>query len=129
MATKRNLSVPDIPGRPKAPRDLPRPGAALWRSIVAAYPVEHFTGANLALLEALCHSHSLIRELDKLIAKTDLLSEGRPHPAIAMRQAERKSFMSLATKLRLPISATMRSEAAAARPDAKNARRKPWEAA
>lgn len=127
--SKRNLSIPAIPGRPKAPRDLPRPGAALWRSIVATYPVEHFTGANLALLEALCHSHSLIRDLDKRIAKAGPFHEGKPNPAIAMRQAERKSFMSLATKLRLPISATMRAEAAAARPDAKNALRKPWEAA
>jgi phage terminase small subunit len=128
MATKK-LTIADIPGRPKAPRELPRPGAELWRSIVAAYPVEHFTGANLALLESLCQSHCLIRELDKAIAKEDLFCEGRPHPAIAMRQNERKSFMSLATKLRLPISATMRAEAAAARPDAKNALRKPWEAA
>ena len=126
---KRNLTIPDIPGRPKAPRELPAAGARLWRSVVAAYPVEHFTGANLALLESLCQSHCLIRELDKAITKSDLFCDGRPNPAIAMRQAERKSFMSLATKLRLPISATMRAETAGARPDSKNALRKPWEAA
>jgi hypothetical protein len=109
------------------PSDLPAEGRRLWLSVTEQYPADHFQGANGALLENLCRAHALIRECDNLIAEQGAFCEGSPNPALAVRAAERRSFMALSTKLRLSISAIMRADDAGARPDAKHALRKPWE--
>ena len=117
-----------LPARPEPPGTLPAAGKALWRSIVAAFPVHHFDAANRELLSALCVSVALVRECDKRSAVAPFGEDGRPNPAITVRAEELKALMSLAAKLRLPISSTMRSETKAARSDPKHALPKPWEA-
>ena len=123
-------STPSVlPARPAPPGSLPAAGKALWRDIVAAFPVRHFDAANRELLSALCVSAALIQECDKRIAVSPFGEDGRPNPAIKVRAEELKALMSLAAKLRLPISSTMRSETKAARSDPKHALAKPWESA
>lgn len=117
----------DRGGKPAAPKDVPAEGRRLWAAIVAQYPPDYFAGANAALLESLCRSHALIRECDVLVAEQGAFVEGAAHPALAVRAAERRSFMALATKLRLSISATLGPKADAARPDQRHALPKPWE--
>jgi phage terminase small subunit len=115
------------PGKPQPPRTLKPEGRALWIEITALYPADHFAGANLALLSSLCRAHQVIDECDHLVDRNGIFTEGRANPALAVREIERRSFISIAMKLRLPISSTMRSDTADARPDPKHSLRKPWE--
>jgi phage terminase small subunit len=115
------------PPAPAAPNVLPATGRALWRDIVALFPVDHFDAANRELLTEFCLSVALVRECDQRIAVQPFGDDGRPNPAIKVRAEELKAVMNLAAKLRLPISSTMRSETKAARSDPKHALKKPWE--
>jgi phage terminase small subunit len=120
-------SVTSLPSRPVAPDVLPARGKALWRDIVASFPPAHFDAANRELLTELCLSLALVRECDARISKQPFSDDGKPNPAIKVRAEELKAVMSLAGKLRLPISSTLRSETKAAKSDPKHALRKPWE--
>ena len=112
---------------PKPPSTLNRPAATAWRNIVREYPPAHFSAANLMLLEQLCQTLAHIRECDAAIKKHGLLLGDKANPAVAMRNLALSHFRSTATKLRLPISSTMRAEAAGAKSDPKHAEPKPWE--
>ena len=128
---KRSLtSTPTtLPRRPAPPADLPEAACAVWRSIVSGYPTPHFTGANLVLLETFCRARAFVSECDKHVAEHGLLIDGKRNPVVGMRATGWAEMRACATKLRLALSSTMRSEKAAARPDEANALRKPWERA
>ena len=128
MRKKPSLTPAVLPQRPKPPRGLPGHAAALWGSIVGDFPATHFRGANLALLETLCRCWARVQECDAAIAADGLFPDGRAHAAIKVQAQAWAEMRSCGTKLRLNINSTMRSEAAAARPNPKHALRKPWEA-
>jgi P27 family predicted phage terminase small subunit len=126
MKRRIELTATPIPRRPDPPKGISPASRALWRAIVRDYPVGHFTAANRVLLEQFCRAQDLADDCDKVIATEGLFVEGKTHPAIAVRALAWAETRQCATKLRLSISATVRAESAAARPDPTAAMRKPW---
>ena len=121
-----------IPRRPEPPSGLPEASCTLWNAIVSEYPVKHFRGANLLLLEQLCRAAAFVKECDEHIRKHGLLIQSgeasKANPAIQARASAWAEVRACCTKLRLSISGTLRAESAKARPSEKHAMRKPWEA-
>jgi phage terminase small subunit len=124
MTRKPTLTPTAIRQRPAPPKGYPFPG--FWRSIVIDFAPDHFRGANLALLENLCAAYAMARQCDALIEANGLLVDGKANAAIAIRKDAWLEMRLCSTKLRLTISSTMRSDAAAARPDPKHSLKKPW---
>ncbi len=116
-----------LPQRPQPPRGLPKDASAHWRQIVALYPVDHFQGANLGLLEQLCRARAFVAQCDRGIARRGLLLKGKLNPLIQARASGWAEVRACCTKLRLAISSTTRAEAAGARSDPKHQLRKPWQ--
>lgn len=127
MGNDHLSSVSLLPQRPEPPSGLPASAKALWRSIVREYAIDHFRGANLMLLEQLCKAHAFAQQCERLLKRRGIVVNGKPNPAVAMRNAAWAEVRACCTKLRVAISGTMRAEHAAARPDAKHSMRKPWE--
>lgn len=117
-----------LPQRPKPPAGLPAAARKVWQAVVKDYKPGHFqTAANLMLLEQFCRARALAVQCDRRIAKQGLLVRGKVNPFIAVRAHAWAEVRACATKLRLPISSTVRAEHATARPDETAGRRKPWE--
>jgi phage terminase small subunit len=127
---KHNLTgIPtSSPRRPEPPADIPAHAAAIWRAIVSEFPPQHFSGANLVLLETFCRARAFVIACDQHIAQNGLLIDGKRNPVVGMRATGWAEMRACATKLRLAISSTVRAESAKARPNDKHALTKPWEA-
>ena len=125
--TKRNTTRTAPRARPAPPAGFPKEAAALWQSVVADYPVKHFRGANLALLETFCRARAFVSECDAAIKEHGLLIEGKANPAVGMRAQAWAEMRHCATKLRLAISSTLRAESKAARASESERLAKPWE--
>lgn len=125
--SKLSLIPAKLPQRAAPPAGLPADAGAVWQSIVGEYPVGHFRGANLILLETFCRARAFVAECDKSIKRDGLLIDGKKNPVVGMRLGGWSEMRFCAEKLRLSISSTMRAEKASARPDANAQLRKPWE--
>lgn len=119
-------SIAQTPKRPEPPERLNTEAAALWRDITAQYPAGHFNAANLPLLEGFCRAVTTMRMADAILDREDLITpEGKPHPALAIRDQQGKLACQFATKLRIAISSAVRADSASVRPGPGGAR--PWE--
>jgi phage terminase small subunit len=99
--------------RPPAPAGLPAPAAALWTKICAGLPHDHWQGADLTLLEALCLADHQKRTCDALVAKNGpILPDGSVNPAQRMSVTLAGAMASLSGKLRLCKSSTTPAESA-----------------
>lgn len=128
MANDHLTTVTTLPVRPEPPAALPASAKALWRSITREFPADHFRGANLMLLEQLTKAHGFALQCERNIKRRGIIVDGKPNPAVQMRNASWAEIRACCTKLRISISGTMRAEHAGARSDPKHALRKPWEA-
>lgn len=128
MASDHLSSVATLPQRPEPPAGLPSSAKALWRSITREYAIDHFRGANLMLLEQLCKAYAFGQQCERAVKRRGIVINGKPNPAVAMRNAAWAEVRACCTKLRIAISGTMRAEHAGARSDPKHGMRKPWEA-
>lgn len=117
-----------LPTRAQPLRRLSKHSRDLWRSIASEYPAGHFAGANLPLLEAFVRSADEVLQYDTIVYAEGLFVDGAPHPAVSVRRATVLQMASLAVKLRLSISSTLRADAKDARRDPEQALRKPWAA-
>jgi phage terminase small subunit len=113
--------------RPPAPNSLPKPARELWDRIAADYAPDHFSAANLAILEQLCRASAFATECDRQIAKHGLVLDGKANPLIQPRGQAWCEVRHCATKLRLAISGTLRRDHKAARPDPTAKLEKPWD--
>lgn len=125
--TNMTSTPTQLPQRAAPPAWLPKEAKAYWLQIVACYPPDHFVGANLGLLEQLCRARAFVAQCDRGIARRGLLIKGKLNPLVRARASGWAEVRHCCTKLRLAISSTTRSDAAKARPDPRQALRKPWE--
>jgi hypothetical protein len=113
--------------RTAAPEGLPKSARSLWERIVSDYPADHFSHANLAILEQLVRASAFATECDRSIAREGLIVDGKANPLIQARGQAWAEVRHCATKLRLSISGTTRRDHKAARPDPNEHLEKPWE--
>lgn len=77
----------------------------VWKQIVAAFPVGHFTEKDRVLLEQFCEAAALHRSSTAILAKgryyTDVRGVKRRHPAADDQRQARCDCAMLATKLRI----------------------------
>ena len=119
-------TITKAPLRPEPPAHLSDEAAALWRGITAAYPPEHFQAPHLPLLEGYCRAVVTMRQADAILDRESIITpEGKPHPALSIRDQQGKLACQFATKLRLAISSAVRADSAKVRPGGGGAR--PWE--
>jgi phage terminase small subunit len=81
---------------PKAPKHLPRPEAALWRSIVDRFAFGD--GASLALLTVTLEAHARARRCREAVdrdgeAVADRFKQLRAHPLLAAERDARAAFL------------------------------------
>lgn len=117
LATK---PITDI-SRPKAPTGLDPEAAALWDKILRRYDLNHFNDADLQLLREFCHSSATL--LPRINAE---LEKEAAFQVLRARAAVVKEVQSLATKLRLCVSARTRGDLASVRDAAKTYIKPPW---
>ena len=109
-------------GPPKAPRYLSPPARKLWKEIIAARPNDFFMPGSLQLLEQFCEVMIAARQAQIKLSETPLDAQS----ASLMRRLSVLS-MQLASKLRLTLQASMRSDSGKAAEKITTAR--PWERA
>ena len=103
---------PTTQKRPPPPAGLPESAAALWVSICAGLPVNHFQGADLVLLQALVIADHQKRACDALVARDGPVTADGANPALKLSITLAGSMAGLAAKLRLCKSSTTRAESA-----------------
>lgn len=127
----RKKAAPPMYQRTKAPAPdgLPESGKTLWRQIVAGFDFEHFSPADLPLLEEFIRCRLMIDDCNKELAANGLFVDGpsgiKPHPAVMIRDAQVRNMATLGAKLRLPVSSRIRAESASTRPSGIGVA--PWE--
>ena len=110
--------------RPPPPAGLGESGNALWTDICKGFSHDHFSAADLPLLENYVRCVLLVSVCNEYLSDGILTNDGKAHPALAIRDAQLRNMASLATKLRLPVSSRIRSESKATRP---GGLARPWE--
>ena len=121
------LSTPArVPGvadisRPVAPECLEKPAAKLWDEILRMVPQNHFNAADLVLLREFCHTSATL-----LPAANSEIEKFAGGGTLRLRSMLVKETQSLATKLRLNMSARTRGDLASTRDAAIQMTRPPW---
>ena len=112
--------IEDI-SRAKAPVGLDEAAGLLWDKILRRFEPNHFNDADLILLREFVHTSETL-----LPGVNSALADRADAVTLRARAALVKEIASLATKLRLCVSARTRGDLASAR-DAGTNHRKPWE--
>lgn len=89
---------------PRAPAGLARPGATLWKKIVAEHTLSVW---ELEILEGACRTKDLVTVLDGDIATSELKTMGSMdqevlNDSIKERRMQESHLIKLLTQLRLP---------------------------
>ncbi len=90
--------------KPKAPSGLDKPGAALWRDVLAKYELRV---DEQRILEDACRERDLIARLEAGLAGAPLIVKGSQgqdviNPLVSELRQHRSTFASLMRQLKLP---------------------------
>lgn len=86
---------------PQAPSDLPAEGRTLWQQTIGARPASEWNACDAALLALYVGAVLDVRRLDREIAKTGEVVDGRISPLVRIRAAREALLLAVAKKLRL----------------------------
>lgn len=103
------VAPPEFQERPRPLAGMTKRGGAVWIDIVAGFPPTWFRPADMQLLRAYCEACALnakaCAELGKAATVKTAMGGRKPSPWNGIRNATAGEMASLATKLRLTVSA------------------------
>ena len=115
-----------IKSTPQPPVLMPFMAQELWKQVTASYPMDYFKAAHLPLLEAYCRAITTMHEANSKLDEFGTFSEGMSvNPALAIRDKQASLACTLATKLRIAHSSSIRADSKDVRPS--NGGKRPWE--
>lgn len=102
MGQPTKLDKPDaMQNAPAAPAHLSTEGRALWKQTLLARPTVEWSPADVTLVSLYVSAALDVRRLDKEIAKSGEVLDGRVSPLVRIRSAREAVLLSTAKRLRL----------------------------
>lgn len=138
-AAKLAVVTPISGQRPRAPRELTKAEAEIWKATVATKPADWFRPDSWPLLTSYCRHAVMVDRLTQDINRLPTMSDdadngvkmlGLLDKLLAMRERETRSMSALARAMRLTHQSRLKAETAATahnRANGTSGARKPWQ--